>query len=275
MARPERRDCDYFPFYAKDGRTLFLLESKYKCQGTGFFTNVMRFLTLETDHHVSILDETDAMYFFSKCHCDSESGINMLNIMAKTGKINKELWAVSVIASQSLLDSLADAYRNRKNNIVTMPEIKKKYISDAGNRVSDAGNPQEIVVSDVKKPQRKGKERKEKKPQEFFLSDSTEYRLANYLLNFILKRNPNHKKPDIQKWAKNIELMIRIDKRKSDDIKSVIEWCQKDIIEDGKWKGWANNILSPAKLREKYDILYIKMQEAKIETQPSKKIYLE
>ena len=162
MARPERKNADYFPFYAKDGRTLFLLESKYKCKGTGFFTNVMRFLTLETDHHVSIQDETDAMYFFSKCHCDPESGMDMLDIMSKTGKINKQLWGESIIVSQDLLDSLADAYRNRKNIIISIDKIKQKYISYKENKVSDAGNPQEPVVSDVEKPQRKGKETKGK-----------------------------------------------------------------------------------------------------------------
>ena len=92
MARPERKDADYFPFYAKDGRTLFILEDKYGCKGTGFFTNVLRFLTLEDDHHFCIKNEADKLYFFSKTKCDEESGIDMLNIMAKTGKIHSHLW---------------------------------------------------------------------------------------------------------------------------------------------------------------------------------------
>lgn len=96
------------------------------------------------------------------------------------------------------------------------------------------------------------------------ISDSIEYRLANYLLNFILKRNPNHKKPNIKSWMKNIDLMIRIDKRKPDDIKAVIKWCQNDI-EDKQtgngWKGWANNILSTETLRKQFDKLVLKMQE--------------
>ena len=127
MARPERHDCDYFPFIAKDGRTLYLLENKYEAKGTGFFTNVLRFLTLETDHHTSIVDEVDRMYFFSKCRVDAESGLDMLDIMSKTGKIDKELWDIRVIASQDLLNNLADAYRNRKNDIISMAKIKQKY----------------------------------------------------------------------------------------------------------------------------------------------------
>ena len=165
MARPERHDADYFPFYAKDGRTLFILENKYQCKGTGFFTNVMRFLTLQSDHHFCIKDEADKLYFFSKTKCDCESGMEMLNIMAKTGKIHRQLWvSYEVIISQDHLDSLSDAYRNRKNPIITIDDVFKRYVSDTENPqedgVSSVDNPQEPVVSDTNNPQRKGKETK-------------------------------------------------------------------------------------------------------------------
>lgn len=259
MARPERHDCDYFPFYAKDGRTLYILESKYQCMGTGFFTNVMRFLTLQEDHYFDISDEADRMYFFSKCHCDEKSGTDMLNIMAKTCKIHTDLWvSYKVITSMALLKSLNDAYRNRKNNIITIDEIVQKYVSDISNSqelvVSDVENSQEPDVSDVEKPQRKGKETKVNKTKELFLSDSIEYRLSNYLLKFILKRNPNHKKPNLQAWAIQIDFMLRIDNRAVEDIKKVIQWCQTDSF-------WQNNILSTKKLREKFDQLFLKIEE--------------
>ena len=77
MARPERHDVDYFPFIVKDGRTLFILESKYDCKGTGFFTNLLRFLSQQPDHHYSIKDESDKMFFFSKMKCDEESGMDI------------------------------------------------------------------------------------------------------------------------------------------------------------------------------------------------------
>jgi len=164
MGRPERHDADYFPFYAKDGRTLFILEQKYQCKGTGFFTNVMRFLTLQEDHYFCIADETDKLYFFAKCHCDTESGMDMLNLMAKSRKIDAGLWVSSaVIVSQDLLKSLEEAYRKRKNKIITIEEIAQKYVSTAVNEVTTAVNE---VTSGIN-PQRKGKERKEKKKKVF------------------------------------------------------------------------------------------------------------
>ena len=99
-----------------------------------------------------------------------------------------------------------------------------------------------------------------------FMSDSIEIRLAGYLSKHILRNNPKYKKPDLQKWAKTIDLMLRIDKRQIEDIRAVIKWCQVDSF-------WQNNILSTKKLREKFDQLYIKMQTTK--PQEPKKQYVD
>ena len=156
MARPERHDADYFPFYVKDGKTLFILESKYGLQGIGFFTNVMRFLTRQTDHHICIADESDRLYFFAQIRCPEDSGMDMLNLMAKTGKIDSGLWEKNrVIVSQDLLNSLKDAYKNRNNPIIEMSKIRVSY---QHNPISYPQNP----VTSPDNPQRKGKERKGK-----------------------------------------------------------------------------------------------------------------
>jgi len=86
-----------------------------------------------------------------------------------------------------------------------------------------------------------------------FSSSSVEYRNADLLLQKITERNPNFKKPDLQKWAKDIDLMIRADHRDPETIRAVIEWCQNESF-------WQNNILSTKKLRDKFDQLYLKMK---------------
>ena len=128
MARPERHDADYFPFYAKRGRTLNILQSKYGLEGIGFFTNLMRFLTLTPDHHYCIKDEIDKMNFFAEIGVKDEAvGIEMIELMVKTEKLDKELWENHmVIVSESFLLSIEDAYKRRSNKIVTIEEIRKK-----------------------------------------------------------------------------------------------------------------------------------------------------
>lgn len=86
-----------------------------------------------------------------------------------------------------------------------------------------------------------------------FYQDSIEYRLADLLFNEILKNNPEHKKPNLQTWAKNIDIMIRVHKRDPQKIANMIAWCQKDDF-------WKCNILSTAKLKDQYDTLIPKMK---------------
>jgi hypothetical protein len=96
------------------------------------------------------------------------------------------------------------------------------------------------------------KDKKYKKERKTFSSDSIELRLSELLLEKILLRNPNHKRPNIQTWARDVDLMIRIDKRTPEDIRRIIEWCQADPF-------WQNNILSTEKLRRQFDQVLMKM----------------
>jgi len=90
------------------------------------------------------------------------------------------------------------------------------------------------------------------KPKEkTFSPDSDEVRLSKMLFSFIEKRNPKNKEPNMQTWARNVDLMIRVDGRLPEDIERVIRWCQSDNF-------WQNNILSTGKLREKFDALILK-----------------
>ncbi|MFW9970265.1 MAG: hypothetical protein ACFFDF_08705 [Candidatus Odinarchaeota archaeon] len=94
-----------------------------------------------------------------------------------------------------------------------------------------------------------------------FDNESIEYKLSNYLKNWILKNNPNAKVPNTDKkindWAKHINYMIRLDNRNPEEIKEMIKFCQTDSF-------WMTNILSTKKLREQYDKLYLLMQNNKI-----------
>jgi DNA-binding MarR family transcriptional regulator len=86
--------------------------------------------------------------------------------------------------------------------------------------------------------------------------NSESFRLAELLLSKIFARKPDFKKPNLEAWSDYIERMIRLDERKPERIEAVICWSQKDPF-------WQNNILSTAKLREKFDQLELKMGSKK------------
>jgi hypothetical protein len=101
---------------------------------------------------------------------------------------------------------------------------------------------------------------KEVKKKRIYVEDSIELRLASFLLEEILKNKPDFKKPNLQTWAKDIDLILRRDGRTPDQIHEVISWTQGDSF-------WRKNILSTESLRDKFDRLEIAM--GKISTQDS------
>jgi hypothetical protein len=88
---------------------------------------------------------------------------------------------------------------------------------------------------------------------------SDDFRLSELLLDLILERKPDFKKPNLDAWAKHVDRMIRLDGRKPERVEAVIRWSQEDSF-------WKNNILSTEKLRKQFDKLELKM-EAKINGQ--------
>lgn len=92
--------------------------------------------------------------------------------------------------------------------------------------------------------------------KKIYVEGSNELRLATLLLKEIRKNKPDFKQPNLQSWAKEVDLIIRRDDRKPERIQQVIEWCQGDSF-------WRSNILSTKKLREKFDELEIKMESLK------------
>ena len=124
--------------------------------------------------------------------------------------------------------------RTSRDRTAYMKDYMKKYRKDSKQKSLQAAN------VNTGKP-----------PETHTDTDTYKRVLSQLLLDLISERRPNLKKPDIIKWAEHIDLMIRVDKRDPEEIKTVIEWCQADEF-------WQNNILSTAKLRKQYDQLALK-----------------
>ncbi len=95
-----------------------------------------------------------------------------------------------------------------------------------------------------------------------YAESSESLRLAALLLEEIRKNKVDFKEPNLQTWAKTIDLMIRRDHRSADRVEKVVRWVQSDHGDgNGNWRGWASVILSPGKLREKFDELELRCQD--------------
>lgn len=238
MARPRRQEVDYFPHYCEHGKVLFILENHFKNDGYAVFYKIEELLAKTEGHCYDCSKLESWEYLLSKMNTPEETVVGILNKLAAMGTIDKDLWNEKRIWMQSFVDSIADAYARRKVSLPVKPELMSTLTPVSG--VNDGINPQSKVnKSKVKNIKR-------------FMSDSIEVGLSDYLFNLVKLNNPNAKEPNIQTWAKDIDLMIRIDNRNPEEIKKIITWCQKDQF-------WHKNILSTDKLRKQYDKLYLEM----------------
>lgn len=74
--------------------------------------------------------------------------------------------------------------------------------------------------------------------------------LAEHMFKKIEAMNPGHKEPNLETWADEIRKIRMLDGKRIDDIRAMFDWANTHSF-------WRTNILSPPKLREKWDMLAI------------------
>ena len=265
MARKGKSGLDYFPmdidFFsdekiefvsAKFGTVSELIPIKLlmRIYRKGYF--------IEWDEDVCIL--------FAKKFGDDIT-FNLLNDVVleliKRGFFSSEMFdEFGILTSSAIQKRFLEATKRRKETTVfkeylLVEEINANILNQNVNIVSlnDCKSTQSKVKRKERESKEKVKDSKRPSLSKVFQSDSEEIRLSNFLFNHILKNNPNAKKPNFQKWAKDFDLMLRVDKRDLEKVKEVIKWSQNDSF-------WKSNILSPGKLREKFDQLVVKCNDS-------------
>lgn len=83
---------------------------------------------------------------------------------------------------------------------------------------------------------------------------SDSYILAKFMFDRITKNNPDFKEPDLQKWADDFRKILELDERNKSEVAKLVKWVQEDDFE-------MVNVLSPSKLRKRYDQLKMKMDK--------------
>ena len=83
--------------------------------------------------------------------------------------------------------------------------------------------------------------------------DEQDMLLAHWMFDLIRQLQPGRKEPNFEKWANTIRTMREQDGRTDEDIRDLFGRANQDPF-------WQTNILSPDKLREKYDDLDLKLR---------------
>jgi hypothetical protein len=139
-------------------------------------------------------------------------------------------------------------------------DITKRGNDVGKSRVSGEGQ-KKIVTRIGNRSLPKGVHTKETNKRKYYVEGSDELRLTTLLLKEIQRNKAERnlspfKQPNLQRWAREIDLMIRKDGRKPERIQEVILWCQRSSF-------WWKNILSTEKLRDQFERLEAEMEEKK------------
>jgi len=266
MARPQKAVVDYFPHNVKHGKSMLAIESRFGNDGYSFWFKLLEILG-ETEGHVfDCNNPVNIEYMLAKTHLSEVTAFEIIDLLAKIGSIDRELWDEKIIWCQHFVDGVTDAYKRRKIGIPQKPSLciqkpvtnEFMYTETPPSEVSVNINLQSKVkeskVKDIKdlivgekNPPTPLKPKKYK-----FIQPHME--LAQYLLDCIKKNKPDFKEPILNDWADTIRLMQERDNRKHEKIRDVIEWCQSDSF-------WKSNILSADKLRKQFDKLEMQMNQ--------------
>lgn len=245
MGRPRANNVDYFPCYCKDGKVLFVLESRWGNAGYAFFYKLWKRIGDADFHYIDLRPLDNWEYFRAKMGVSDTETTDILNKLAEMGVIDPELWSQKIIWSDSFVESVKGVWEKRKQAVPEKPLflLQKSTLLEQKQQIDGVSVP-EGTQSKVKKSKVKYI-----KP---LSSDSDEIRLSELLFSLIQQRDVNVKKPNMQTWGRQIDLLMRVDNRGRPEIEKVIKWCQGDPF-------WQNNILSTKKLREKFTQLLFKM----------------
>ncbi|MFZ7141590.1 helix-turn-helix domain-containing protein [Avibacterium avium] len=133
----------------------------------------------------------------------------------------------------------------------TRIEIRKNSEIDPTNNNTNNKNTNDHINSSSEKNSDGGVGKKSR----FKFSDD-DMTVAQWIFGLVQKLHPNVKVPPFENWANDIRLMRERDGRTHREICELFQWANQDPF-------WKTNILSPAKLREKWDQLTVKKNNSK------------
>jgi hypothetical protein len=124
MARPEKNNVDYFPFFCKEGKSMFYIEQKYGNDGFATWVKLLRELAVTEYHYLDLSKEINAMYLSAKCRVDKQVLECIILDLVKLGQFDEELWDdYCILYSEKFVNSVQDAYSRRTNEIVCKKTI--------------------------------------------------------------------------------------------------------------------------------------------------------
>ena len=253
MARPTKQGVDYFPLDVHLDDKFKFIEIKYGLEG--FALLIKLFQKIYSYGYWYKWTEDEALLFADENRVDLSKVDGVVNEAVERYIFDKDLYEkYSILTSRGIQKRYKEAVRRRKDVEV----IEDYLLIDDINRVNDDKN----QVNDDKSTQSKVNKTKEdntkqnnQSRKQVYDETSLYFKMANYFYGLILKNKPDFKEPNLQKWADDCRKIVELDKKDKDRVRQVMDFVQNDDFE-------MINVLSPSKLRKRFDQLEMKSMKS-------------
>lgn len=144
------------------------------------------------------------------------------------------------------------------NAIMSILRNGEMEFTHTGNELPETVKSLTEITTEItteKKDSRQQQAADTKKPSKKYDDESDYMKLADFFVKQIRNNKADFKQPNMQKWADDFRKLVELDSRDKREISRIIKWAQQDSFESGV-------VLSPDKLRKRYDELAIKMSKA-------------
>jgi hypothetical protein len=208
MTKQKKHTVDYFPHQCNHGKTMFILEQRFGNDGYAFWFKLLECLGTADDQVLVLDNPVDWEFLQAKTHLSPESCRDVLDLLARLGAIDSELWdGRQVVWCEKFVNGIADVYRNRRVVIPSRPDNYTQKPRPDG--VPTPRKPQSKVPDGVptpRKPQSKVKESKVKETKEDTSSESGA-EVIDFDQEFTERFWPMYpkkdcKKPALRAWTK-------------------------------------------------------------------------
>lgn len=126
MARRSKNTVDYFPHLIQEGKSMFIIESKYKNDGYATWFKILERLGKSENHFIDLSDDKEWMYLASKCNICDDLLESIISDLVQLKQFDRYLWEDhKVIWCQSFVDNIADVYKRRNSEMPTFNIICK------------------------------------------------------------------------------------------------------------------------------------------------------
>tara|TARA_B100001167_G_C16774709_1_gene310544 strand:+ start:10191 stop:11132 length:942 start_codon:yes stop_codon:yes gene_type:complete len=141
MARPKKNNVEYFPHTVSHGKKMSYIEKKYKNDGYAVWFKLLEELGDAQDHYLDLNDDIQIMFLSDRCMVSEETLINIIQDLIKLKEFDQELWEnYKVLFNEKFTESIADAYKKRNNNCITLKKLKES-LSSLSNPKPSLSNP--------------------------------------------------------------------------------------------------------------------------------------